>query len=83
MKQALGCTIAFVGFLGFLPAQTADDFFRVIRAGDLDRLRQLSVHPVTVKDRLDTTPLHYAALYGNLESVRILLEHGADGECPQ
>src|SRR5271168_378490 len=59
-------------------AQTADDFFRVIRAGDLNALRQLSAHAVNVKDRLDTTPLHYAALYGNAESVRILLEHDAD-----
>src|SRR3984957_13385326 len=78
VNQALCCAIAFVGVLGLSQAQTAKDFFRVIRAGDLDRLRHLSVHPVTVKDRLDTTPLHYAALYGNLESVRILLEHGAD-----
>ena len=78
VNQALGCAIAFVGVLGLSQAQTAEDFFRVIRAGELDRLRQLSAHPVTVKDRLDTTPLHYAALYGNVESVRILLEHGAD-----
>src|ERR1700683_3914704 len=78
VNQALGCAIAFIGVLGLIQAQTAEDFFRVIRAGELDRLRQLSAHPVTVKDRLGHTPLHYAALYGNVESVRILLEHGAD-----
>jgi len=58
-----------------LNAQTADDVFRAIRAGDLDALRKM---PANVKDRLDNTPLHYAALYGNAESVRILLERGAD-----
>ena len=59
-------------------AQSAEDFFRVIRAGDSAALIKLSANSVNVKDRLDTTPLHYAALYGNTESVRILLEHGAD-----
>jgi ankyrin repeat protein len=76
LKQVL-CFVACVCVVGFVQAQTADDFFRAIRAGDLDALRRLSANP-NVKDRLDTTPLHYAALYGNTESVRILLEHGAD-----
>jgi len=60
---------------GFLPAQSADDIFRAIRANDLETLRKL---PVDVKDRLNNTPLHYAALYGSVESVRILLDRGAD-----
>jgi ankyrin repeat protein len=57
---------------------TAETFFQAIRSGDLNTLRQLSANPVNVKDRLDNTPLHYAALYGDTESVRILLEQGAD-----
>jgi ankyrin repeat protein len=61
--------------IGSLQAQSADDVFRAIRANDLNTLRRL---PVNVKDRLDTTPLHYAALYGSTESVRILLDRGAD-----
>lgn len=60
---------------GYLPAQSADDVFRAIRANDLDMLRKA---PVDVKDRLNNTPLHYAALYGSGESVRILLDRGAD-----
>jgi ankyrin repeat protein len=56
-------------------AQTAEDVFRAIRAGDNSTLSKM---PVDVKDHLDTTPLHYAALYGNTESVRILLDRGAD-----
>jgi ankyrin repeat protein len=65
--------------LSILHAQTgAETFFQAIRAGDASTLRTLSAGSVNVKDKLDTTPLHYAAIYGNTESVRILLEHGAD-----
>ncbi len=72
-------TLGLICLAGLVRAQsTADEFFRAIRTGDLDALRHLSTNPVNVKDRLNNTPLHYAALYGNAESVRILLEHGAD-----
>ena len=78
MKQTLCCGIGFVCVLGTMRAQTADDVFRAIRANDLDALRHLTAQSVNVRDRLDFTPLHYAALYGNPESVRILLDRGAD-----
>ena len=70
---------ALILMASFSKAQSsAETFFQAIRSGDLDALRRLSANPVNVRDRLDTTPLHYAALYGNAESVRILLDHGAD-----
>ena len=72
MRHALVISIFLAGCL---QAQSADDVFRAIRANDLDTLRKL---PVDLKDRLNNTPLHYAALYGSAESVRILLERGAD-----
>lgn len=72
MKQAL-CAV--VCLIGCLQAQSADDVFRAIRANDLDALGRL---PVNVQDRLNNNPLHYAALYGSPESVRILLNRGAD-----
>jgi ankyrin repeat protein len=66
----------FVGVLGLMHAQSAEEFFKAIRAGDADTLR--SANSVNVKDRLDATPLHYAAIYGSVESVRILVERGAN-----
>lgn len=62
-----------------LGAADPDQFLRAIRANDLKSLKTLCQEGVTgVRDRLDWTPLHYAALYGGADSVRILLEAGAD-----
>lgn len=58
-------------------AQTAETLFQAIRSADLDTLRS-APNIASLRDRLDTTPLHYAVLYGNLESVRILLDRGAN-----
>ena len=62
------------------PAAKAEDFFRAIRANDVAALRALAARPETAgaKDALGTTPLHYAATYGSAESLRILLDRGAD-----
>jgi ankyrin repeat protein len=64
-----------ISLAGFLQGQSADDVFRAIRANDLGTLRKA---PAEVKDRLNNTPLHYAALYGSTDAVRILLDRGAD-----
>jgi ankyrin repeat protein len=61
------------------PAVRAEDFFRAIRANDLDALRRFSKSDVrSVRTGTDETPLHYAATFGSTESVRILLDAGAD-----
>jgi ankyrin repeat protein len=78
VKQALYFAGLSIFVIGLTQAQTAEDFFRVIRAGDAESLRRLCANPVNVKDRLDTTPLHYASVYGSAESVRILLDRGAE-----
>jgi ankyrin repeat protein len=56
------------------------DFARAIRANDLATLRSLTAVPGAMKaeSSLHMQPLHYAALYGSLEAVRILLDAGAD-----
>jgi len=57
----------------------SDEYVRAIRANDLKSLAAMSKSGVAdVRDRLDETPLHYAAVYGSAEAVRILLEAGAD-----
>src|ERR1700738_2061595 len=62
------------------PPVKAEDFFRVIRFNDLDALRRLTASPdlKSVRNGLGETPLHSAAIYGSVESVRILLDRGAD-----
>jgi ankyrin repeat protein len=58
---------------------SAQDMFRAIRANQLDELKRLAVAGgANTKDKLQTSPLHYAALYGNAASIEILLEAGAD-----
>lgn len=54
--------------------------FGVIRSNDLGALKILARDPQNIRaaDRLGNTPLHYAALYGSAESVRILLDAKAD-----
>jgi len=59
---------------------TYKDFARAIRANDLATLRSLTAAPeaIKVESSLHMQPLHYAALYGSLEALRILLDAGAD-----
>ena len=61
-------------------APAAADFARAIRADNLTALRKLASSPgaANTADRMKATPLHYAAIYGSPEAVRILLRAGAD-----
>ncbi len=61
-------------------AATPSDFARAIRANDLAGLRKLASSPAAanLRDKLKATPLHYAAIVGSPEAVRILLNAGAD-----
>jgi ankyrin repeat protein len=59
-----------------------DQFARTIRANDLAALRELASVParIQVENHLHWRPLHYAALCGSTDAVRLLLEAGADTE---
>ena len=60
-------------------APTAEGFLRVIRANDLTALRAMSPSDTAkAQDRQEWTPLPYAALYGSVDAVQILLKAGAD-----
>ncbi len=60
-------------------APLAEDMFQAIRANHLDELKRLATTGgANSKDKLQTSPLHFAALYGNAASMRVLLDAGAD-----
>jgi ankyrin repeat protein len=60
-------------------AEAASDYLRVIRANDLKALQGMRGPAMReTRDALDWTPLHYAALYGSMEAVRIVLDAGGD-----
>ncbi|MGI8990236.1 MAG: ankyrin repeat domain-containing protein [Bryobacteraceae bacterium] len=59
--------------------EPADRAYQAIRSGDIASLRTLlKTSDVNGKDKRGTTPLMYAAAYGNLETMRMLLAAGAD-----
>ena len=64
------------------PLSTSPSFQEIthaIRSNDLGRLKQLVRTPAdaNVSDNLQNTPLHYAAMYGSVDSVDFLLNAGA------
>src|SRR6266481_3428903 len=69
---ALGVSCAF--------AQDASDrFYQAIRNNDLSTLRTLlKTSDVNLKDQKESTPLLYAAAFGSVDAVKILLDAGAD-----
>lgn len=60
-------------------AASAADYLRVTLANDLNALRQFT-HETRpqISDTLGWTPLHYAALFGTPEALRVVLDAGAD-----
>ena len=79
MKRLLLTIIATLVFVGCTP-----DLHKAAREGDADRVRKLLDAGADVnvrnadKQRLQYTPLHYAAYYGHLEIAEILISRGAD-----
>lgn len=63
-----------------LPAEDASDrLYQAIHNDDLAALRGLlKTSNSNVKDQRETTPLMYAAAYGSLKAMKILIESGAD-----
>jgi ankyrin repeat protein len=60
-------------------ADVSDAFYTAIRNGDGTTVKSLiAVHGANIKDNRGTTPLMYAAAFGNAEMVGMLLDAGAD-----
>src|SRR5690348_7081614 len=64
------------------PAISADDgsrLFQAIRNGDIAWVKaHLTPAEIEVRDRRGATPLMHAAAFGNLETMKLLLDAGAD-----
>ena len=81
MKPLLGIISSLIAVSTLLgEAQISDRFYDVIRANDLAGLRSLVGQGATVntRDRRGETPLQYATVVGSLDSMKLLIEAGAD-----
>lgn len=75
-------SIACLFLLGSVTAiaqETSDRFYQAIRNNDLALLGILAkTSDVNAKDRRESTPLMYAAAYGSIDEMKLLLAAGAD-----
>ncbi len=61
------------------PAGDTTEVFRAIRNGDIDRLKdQLTEESANAPNVRGATPLMYAAAFGNVQTMKLLIEKGAD-----
>lgn len=76
------CVSAIVGCLLASPPAAAGDpagLFQAIRNGDLSAVKShLTKASLEARDRRGATPLMHAAAFGNLQTLRLLLDAGAD-----
>jgi ankyrin repeat protein len=79
MASRLLCCFAAVSLACPSFAATPQDFFGKIRQNNLARLKELIREgPVNQADARGTTPLHYAAAFGSVEAMQLLIAAGAD-----
>ena len=76
-RRVIACLL--LSGLGIAVAQEASDsFYRAIRNNDLASLRSLiKTSDVNTKDQRESTPLMYAAAYGSIDAMKLLLGAGA------
>src|SRR5579884_2153172 len=80
-QMTTGIRIAFVVCLtaACAAAEVADNFYSAIRNGDVASVKALAAASgVNGKDKHGTTPLMYAAAFGNVPTMKALLDAGAD-----
>jgi ankyrin repeat protein len=79
LRKLLGILVT-VALSSTAATPTIEDIDKAIRSNDLIKLRQLvqSREAANLCNGLKATPLHYAAIYGSLEALQLLLDKGAD-----
>jgi uncharacterized protein len=84
MQRTVWTAIAALGIIAWGIATGAEQnlskrFYQAIRDNDTGTLVELTKHAdVNVKDARGATPLMYAAIFGTVEQVKLLLDAGAD-----
>ncbi len=70
--------VLFLAAVCAISAQPVAPLFDVIERHDLPALKRATVEQVNAPGALGLTPLMYAAAFGRLEAVEVLLERGAE-----
>jgi ankyrin repeat protein len=81
MRRNLYSAVCLFGLsvLGAQAQDASERFYQSIRNNDLASLRTLvKTLDVNVKDQRESTPLMYAAAYGSLDAMQLLIGAGAD-----
>ena len=81
MRKSLICIVGAVllGFTAVAAEDASDRFYQAIRNDDLQTLRGLvKASTVNSKDQRESTPLMYAAAYGSVDAMKMLIDAGAD-----
>jgi len=68
-----------LGATGARAGEPSDRFYQAVRNNDIASLRTLlKTSDVNLRDKRGTTPLMYAAAFGSLDAMKVLLAAGAD-----
>src|SRR5579864_7753098 len=74
-----GLLLCVLSALTVAAQESSDRYYQAVRNNDVPALRTLlKTAGVNAKDQRGTTPLMYAAAYGSLEAMKVLISAGAD-----
>ncbi len=78
LARSLPFVLSLIGLAASASAAIPEEYFQAIRANDMAALNRLvPAGDIDKADARGVTPLHYAALQGNAQSLKILLDAGA------